>query len=78
MYRRPKFLEILIDIRQEMSREVDYDVDLFAEMIRTSSIKKQKSTGHRTEEFDAQTEESVLDDNQNEPLKLFGFKTWSQ
>jgi hypothetical protein len=35
MYRRPKFLEVLHAIREEMSREVDYDVDLFAEMIRS-------------------------------------------
>ena len=35
MYRKPRFLEMLIDIREEMSREADYDVDLFAEMIRT-------------------------------------------
>jgi hypothetical protein len=35
MYRRPKFLEVLLDIRQEMAHEVDYDTDLFAEMIRS-------------------------------------------
>ena len=35
MYRRPKFLEVMHAIREEMSREVDYDVDLFAEMIRS-------------------------------------------
>lgn len=35
MYRRPKFLEVLHTIRERMSREVDYDVDLFAEMIRS-------------------------------------------
>lgn len=35
MYRRPKFLEVLLDIRSEMAHEVDYDTDLFAEMIRT-------------------------------------------
>jgi hypothetical protein len=34
MYRRPKFLEVLLEIRQEMSRQADYDVDLFAEMVR--------------------------------------------
>jgi hypothetical protein len=34
MYRRPKFLEVLLDIRQEMAREADYDVDLFAEIVR--------------------------------------------
>lgn len=37
MYRRPKFLEVLHAIREEMSREVDYDVDLFAEMVRSGS-----------------------------------------
>jgi hypothetical protein len=37
MYRRPKFLEILLEIRQEMAREADYDTDLFAEMIRTGA-----------------------------------------
>ena len=41
MYRRPKFLEILLEIRQEMSREADYDVDLFAEMIRSDKFTKQ-------------------------------------
>lgn len=35
MYRRPKFLEILHEIREEMSREADYDMDLFAEMVRS-------------------------------------------
>ena len=37
MYRRPRFLEVLHAIREEMSREADYDVDLFAEMIRSGS-----------------------------------------
>jgi len=35
MYRRPRFLEELHAIREEMAREVDYDVDLFAEMVRS-------------------------------------------
>ena len=34
MYRRPKFLTVLHEIRESMSREADYDVDLFAEMVR--------------------------------------------
>jgi len=34
MYRKPRFLEVLHAIREEMSREADYDVDLFAEMVR--------------------------------------------
>ncbi len=40
MYRRPKFLEVLLEIRQEMSREADYDVDLFAEMVRSGKFAK--------------------------------------
>jgi hypothetical protein len=40
MYRRPKFLEVLLEIRQEMSRQADYDVDLFAEMVRSDKFAK--------------------------------------
>lgn len=43
MYRRPKFLEILDEVRQEMSREADYDVDLFAELIRNGLGNKVKA-----------------------------------
>jgi hypothetical protein len=38
MYRRPKFLEVLLEIRRRMSRSADYDVDLFAEKIRSGSF----------------------------------------
>ncbi len=34
MYRRPKFLELLLEIRREMALEADYDVDLFVEIAR--------------------------------------------
>jgi len=37
MYRRPKFLTVLHQIRETMSREADYDVDLFAEMVRSGA-----------------------------------------
>jgi hypothetical protein len=37
MYRKPKFLAILHEIRETMSREADYDVDLFTEMVRTGT-----------------------------------------
>lgn len=40
MYRRPKFLEVLLEIRRQMSRSADYDVDLFAEMIRSGTFLK--------------------------------------
>ncbi len=42
MYRRSKFMEILLEIREEMSREADYDVDLFAEMIRSGKTSGRK------------------------------------
>lgn len=35
MYRKPRFLEELHAIREEMSRDSDYDMDLFAEMVRS-------------------------------------------
>jgi hypothetical protein len=40
MYQRPRFLEELQAIREEMSRECDYDMDLFAEMARTNQPPK--------------------------------------
>lgn len=40
MYRRPKFLEILLEIREQMSRDTDFDVDLFAEMVRSGKISR--------------------------------------
>lgn len=49
MYRRPKFLEILHQIREEMSREADYDVDLFAEMVRNGT--RAGSAAGRTFDF---------------------------
>ena len=33
-------MEVLLEIRQDMSREADYDVDLFAEMIRSGNFPK--------------------------------------
>jgi hypothetical protein len=43
MYRRPKFLEELIRIREEMAREADYDTDLFSELVRSGRISNQKT-----------------------------------
>ena len=47
MYRRPKFLEVLLEIRQAMSREADYDIDLFAEMIRSGKFEDNSSAESR-------------------------------
>lgn len=37
MYRRPKSLEKLLDIREAMSAEAEYDVAAFVEMVRTGT-----------------------------------------
>ncbi len=56
MYRRPKFLEILLEIRQEMSREADYDVDLFAEMIRSRKFNNKDGKFHNLDESNVDSE----------------------
>ena len=40
MYRRPKFLETLLEIREQMALEADYDVDLYVEMVRSGRKRK--------------------------------------
>ncbi|QYO67147.1 hypothetical protein [Leptolyngbya sp. 7M] len=55
MYRRSKFLEVLIDIRQEMAREADFDTDLFVELVRSgrndpARSKYQVSEEHKVSE----------------------------
>lgn len=62
MYRRPKFLEILLEIRQEMSREADYDVDLFAEMIRGDKFTK-RGEWHKLDEGKNAEEEPKTENN---------------
>ncbi len=61
MYRRPKFLEVLIRIREEMARDADYDTDLFAEMVR-SGRSKSKTSVHSLadQESDASVRKSGL------------------
>ncbi len=44
MYRRPKFLEILIEIREEMSREAEFDIGLFVENTFSTEIKKDETS----------------------------------
>ena len=64
MYRKPRFLEELHAIREEMSREADYDVELFAEMVRSGSrprrgparnIRGFRTHAPRADESDAKT-----------------------
>jgi hypothetical protein len=33
MYRKPQFLQTLHEVRQRMSRECDYDIDLFVQKL---------------------------------------------
>ncbi|HEX8248201.1 MAG TPA: hypothetical protein VF599_08530 [Pyrinomonadaceae bacterium] len=40
---------MLHEIREEMSREADYDMDLFAEMVRNEEGKRQKEKGKNIE-----------------------------
>jgi hypothetical protein len=57
MYRRPKFLEVLIRIREEMAREADYDTDLFTEMVRSGRSSGQKGRYSLGETQPPETEE---------------------
>ncbi len=59
MYRRSKFLEILIAVREEMAREADYDTDLFVEMARTGS-RKAKATRYSMASADESEKEAVV------------------
>jgi len=43
LYRRPKFLEVLLGIRDDMAREADYDIDLFVEKARSTAVPGQLS-----------------------------------
>ena len=61
MYRRPKFLEVLLEIRQAMSREADYDIDLFAEMIRSGKFKSVESENLKIETPIRENQEKVSD-----------------
>ena len=69
MYRRPKFLEVLIDIRQEMAREADYDVDLFAEIVRSG---RRSSSKTRYSILDAQDADDVEPRPRAAPRKKAG------
>ncbi len=58
MYRRPKFLEILLEIREQMSRDADFDVDLFAEMVRSGKISSRQKRFQLTETKKRRTKQS--------------------
>ena len=47
MYSRPRFLEELHAIREEMSRECDYDMDLFAQSVRNNQSPSEEAIYNR-------------------------------
>jgi len=54
-YRRPKFLETLLEIRRELAHSVDYDVDLFVEMVRSGDDHQLDLTTGRTRLSDSRS-----------------------
>ncbi len=70
MYPKPRSLEIIHAIREEMSREADYDVELFAQMVRSNetprfgaerNIRGFKSRAPRATSDDATTSNDAID-----------------
>ncbi len=58
MYRRPKFLEMLLEIRREMALEADYDVDLFVGRLRMLS---EPLNGKMLADFDSSPESTDIE-----------------
>ena len=74
MYRKPRFLEELHMIREEMSREADYDVDLFTEMVR-SGVRPQQGPVRNVRGFKSRApriEETAEDEPREERRKRAG------
>ncbi|MER3632133.1 MAG: hypothetical protein C4325_08195 [Blastocatellia bacterium] len=63
MYRRSKFQAVLLEIRQEMAREADFDVDLFTEMIRNARFSWQAAEYSIADRLEAEAVESARELN---------------
>ncbi|MER3430300.1 MAG: hypothetical protein C4324_04525 [Blastocatellia bacterium] len=63
MYRRSKFQAVLLEIRQEMAREADFDVDLFTEMIRNARFSRQAAEYSIADRLEAEAVESARELN---------------
>lgn len=72
MYPRPRFLETLHAIREEMSREADYDVELFAERVREGEVTAQsvKRVNVRSKLRVAASAESLSEPHDEADVKL--------
>lgn len=70
MYRKPRFLKVLHAIREQMSREVDYDVDLFAEMVRagqqTASASGRRVRAHKSGKARTVVVDGIAGEGENE------------
>lgn len=60
MYRRPKFLEVLLEIRRQMAHEADYDVDLFTEIVRSGSRPSKPVTRAGESDYDTESIEEMI------------------
>ena len=69
MYRKPRFLEELHAIREEMSREADYDVELFAEMTRTGT-RPEYGPERNIRGFKSRAPRAAAADNNNDEAKM--------
>ncbi|MBI4468640.1 MAG: hypothetical protein HY650_04880 [Acidobacteria bacterium] len=49
MYRKPRFLELLQEIREEMSRECDYDMELFAQRFGNGKATAEKPASQKSQ-----------------------------
>lgn len=61
MYRRSKFQAVLLEIRQEMAREADFDLDLFTEMIRNAGFSAPSAEYRISDRLDAAGADSADD-----------------
>ena len=59
MYRRPKFLGVVLKIREEMAREADYDIDLFVQLVQMR--KRQKKAKPAAKRKTAMPEQLIAD-----------------
>jgi len=74
MYRRPRFLEELHAIREEMAREADYDMELFAEMTR-AGVRPAHGPVRNIRGFRTHAPRAAEDEPQPKPAKQRGRAT---
>lgn len=66
MYRRPKFLEILHEIREQMSREANYDAGSLADLVRNNSAQAREENDESDAGAAARNDEQNFKDREPE------------